>query len=116
MHGVVGGTSLSTSLCPSDTAGGEGFQEGSDLGKGTGVNGVEVPNWYGKLAEELDVPKGSCGFTSLKSPRPSIASAHTSVSNTSGINAYVASETVLSLLFITLTPAPCCIDRQIDGE
>ncbi len=40
-------------------AGGEGFEEGSELGKGTGVNGVVVPNWYGEKAEKLDVPKGT---------------------------------------------------------
>ncbi len=39
-------------------AGGKGYEEGEDLGKGTGVDGVAVPNWYGEKEEAVGVTKG----------------------------------------------------------
>lgn len=39
-------------------AGGEGFEEGADLGKGTGVDGLAVKNWFGEKEEALQISKG----------------------------------------------------------
>ncbi len=40
-------------------SGGRGYEEGEDLGKGTGVHGVDVPNWYGEKEEAVRVTKGA---------------------------------------------------------
>jgi hypothetical protein len=43
-------------------AAGDGFEEGAGLGKGTGVDGIHVKNWYGEKEEALHVTKGTFNF------------------------------------------------------
>jgi hypothetical protein len=50
-----------SSCCLLRPSGGRGYEEGEDLGKGTGVHGVDVPNWYGEKEEAVTgrVTKGA---------------------------------------------------------